>query len=336
MRKYWIKIVIIGALIVAAFLIIRQLQAGNIAKKVIAYTVKRQDLSDILSLSGHIDASEHAVMRFQTSGQIAWVGVKEGDTVAKYQSLASLDQQILKKQLQKYLNTYLKTRDTFDQNKDTYKDQVVTDAIKRIGDQAQQDLNNSVIDVQLQDLTIRFSNLWTPIEGIVTRVDSPVAGVNISVPTQAEFEVINPQTIYFSSVADQTDVVNLKVGLTGNLVLDAYPGQKISGTIIQIGFLPKPGEAGTVYEVKVRFNKENNSYQYRFGMTGDINFVLKEKKDVLSLPKNLVKEEQGQKFVYLHQRNKTTRKNVVIGETIDNQVEITLGLSELDVVVNQP
>lgn len=336
MRKNWKKIVIIIVLILGAFLVFRLTQSGNTGKKLITYTVKTQDLAESLALSGHVDANEHVTLQFQTAGQIAWVGVKQGDTVKKFQVIASLDQQVLRKQLQKYLNSYLKTRDVFDQTKDNYKDQVITDSIKRIGDESQQDLNNSVIDVELQDLTVRFSNLWTPIDGIVTRVDSPVAGVNISLPTQAAFEVINPKSIYFSSIADQTDVVNLKEGMTGTLVLDSYPREKINATITKIGFAPKSGETGTVYEVQIALDPTVQSLAYRFGMTGDTTFLLKEKKNVLAVPKNLVKGTNDQQYVYLYQNNKITKTPVATGETIDNQTEIISGLSPNSVVVNQP
>lgn len=187
------------------------------------YKVKKETLRETLSLSGEIDADEKATLRFQTSGRLAWVGVKEGDYVKKYQTIASLDQRSLRKTLEKHLRDYMKERWDFEEDKNvTYKDMPLTDTIKRILEKNQFDLDKAVLDVELQNIALEYSTLWTPIEGVVTRIDAPFAGVNIT-PAQAEFEIVNPKTIYFSATAEQADVVNLKEGLKGKIIFDAFP-----------------------------------------------------------------------------------------------------------------
>jgi len=47
------------------------------------YTVKKETIKETLSIAGTIEANEIATLRFQSSGLLAWVGVKEGDTVKK-------------------------------------------------------------------------------------------------------------------------------------------------------------------------------------------------------------------------------------------------------------
>src|SRR3989339_1927198 len=86
------------------------------------YTVKRQDLTETLSLSGEIDAKEKADIKFQTSGLLAWVGVKTGDTVKKYQAIATLDKRDLQNTFNKYMNSFLKERWDFEQGVDSNKD----------------------------------------------------------------------------------------------------------------------------------------------------------------------------------------------------------------------
>lgn len=296
------------------------------------YTVKRRTLTENLSLSGAIDAEEKTTLRFQTSGRLSWVGVKVGDYVKKYQGIAALDQQEVKKTLDKYLNDYLKTRWDFEQTKDTYKDSIITSAIKRILDKSQFDLNKSVLDVEVKNLSVEFANLWTPIEGIVTKVDAPYAGVNIT-PAQAEFEVVNPQTIYFSATADQNDVVKLTTDLAGNIVLDAYPQQEFSGQIRQISFAPKQGETGTVYEVKMSFDQDNSGYRYRLKMTGDANFVVRKKENVLAVPTNLAKTENGKKYVFKQEGGNKKKVYIKEGEEIGDFLEVKEGLAEGDIIL---
>ena len=86
------------------------------------YKVTKQDLTDSLDISGQIDAHEKATLQFQTSGLLAWVGVKEGDWVKKFQIIASLDKKQLQNQMSQLLNTYMTNRSSFEQGQADNKD----------------------------------------------------------------------------------------------------------------------------------------------------------------------------------------------------------------------
>lgn len=324
------KILLLTVIVVVAIIIY-----GNLNKKkvvVLTASVKRGNLKQVLTIPGTMDAEEKAVLKFQTSGRLAWVGVKEGNYVKKYQSIASLDQTDLKKTLQKKLNDYLTNRWTFDQTtKDDYKDKALTDTITRLKDKAQFSLNNAVLDVELQDITVKYANLWTPIEGFVTKAEPKYAGVNIT-STTAEYDVVNPGSIYFSANADQTEVTRLKEGAAGELVLDPYPAEKITGAVKNISFMPKAGESGTVYEVKFFFSNDNSDYRFRLGMTGDLSFVIAKKDDVLYLPIRFVLEKDNKNYVTVLKNNKKSQTNVETGLETDDNIEITSGLQEGEIV----
>lgn len=298
--------------------------------------VVRGTLEEIMIISGETDAQEKVALRFQTSGKLSWVGVKEGDYVKKYHTIAALDQREVQSNLNKYLNTYLSERWDFDQViKDDYKDKVVTDAIKRIKEKAQFDLNNSVIDVEIKNLAVELSNLVTPIEGIVTKVATPYAGTNIT-PAGAEFEIINPKTIFFSANADQTEVKDLKNEMIGKLVLDAYPEEEYEGKISNISFIPQEDETGTVYQIKFIFANDNSDFKIRIGMAGDLSFVTQKIEDVLYIPLKFVKEErinnQLKKYVFVKINDKYEKRYITTGLETEDEVEITSGLSDNELI----
>lgn len=324
-RTLIISIVIVIAL---GLLIYRGFQASQKTKKQESAVVRRGNLEESLTISGQIKAEENVILRFQTSGKVVWVGVKEGDIVKKYQAIASLDPREVKKKLDKYLNTFLKTRTDFDQTQADAKDKALTDALKRALDKSQLDLNNAVLDVELQNLAVEFSRLITPIAGIVVKADPTYTGANI-ISTQAQYEIVNPKTLYFEGVADQTEVVKLKNGMTGGLTLDAYPDQSFRGRITTLAFTPKTEETGTVYAVKFVFPVKETSLAYKIGMTGDLTFTTKKKNRVLYLPIKFIKSEDRQKYVSL---KKQTKVYITTGLETDNLIEITSGLAEGDVV----
>jgi RND family efflux transporter MFP subunit len=298
------------------------------------YVVQKKTITNALSLSGTIDAEEKADMQFQTGGMLVWVGVKEGDRIAKGQAVASLDQRLLKKQFEKTLNTYNKSRNTFDQTSEDNKNYVlekpeVGDALKRLIQNAQFDLNNSVLDVELQNLSAQYSNLTSPIAGIVTRVDAPNAGVNVT--PASTFEVINPDTIYFSALVDQTDVGSISEGKEAIISLDSFPDKTFHGTIKSISFTPKSGETGTVYETKVTF-MDGDVSQFRMGMTGDATVTLSEKKNALVIPLRFIKTTGDNDFVQKKEGNSVKQVKIQTGDETDGNIEVTSGLKEGDTI----
>lgn len=334
LKRYWF--VILVAVIGVGGILTRTLgnQANSaVSRKQQPYTIKRETIKQTLTLSGAIEAEQKSTLRFQTSGRLAWIGVKLNDRVKKYQAIAALDERDVKKNLEKKLNSYLKTRWDFEQTQDDNKGKIVTDAIKRILEKSQFDLNNSVLDVELQALSIEYATLVSPIEGILTRITSPYPGVNISTPTQVEFDIVNPQTIYLQLIPDQTDVTKLRNGMKGEIVLDSYPDQKFSGTIGTIAFEPKVGETSTTYETKVLLDGLNNTdYKLRIGMTGDSTFLLQEKPDVLVLPPAYIKRENGKKYVWKKTDKNKEKVSIETGIESESLIEVTEGLSEGDVI----
>lgn len=291
-------------------------------------SVKVQDISEVLSVSGQVNAEEIAVLRFQTSGLLSWVGVKEGDTVTKNQAVAALDRRQLQKDLEKELNDFKNERWDFDQLQDDYRHTrdalLLTDKMKRILDKAQFDLNNSVIDVELRDLSLKLATLTTPIAGIVTKVGAPYSGVNVT-PAQAEFEIVNPASVYFSAEVDETDIAKISSGLDAVVTLDAYPDDRFDTNVGQISFTPLSGTTGTAYEVKLPLT---GSSTFRLGLNGDADIILKTKSQVLTLPEKAITESGDKTTVQILENGQPKVVTITTGiVSPDGDVEIVAGLS---------
>jgi RND family efflux transporter MFP subunit len=334
-KKRWYVTLILVVVVGGYFYQTKNTTAGD--KKEEFYQVKRQNIKEVLTLSGEIDADEKIVLRFQTSGKLSWIGVKEGDRVKKYQTIAALDQRDVRAKLQQNLNDFVKKRFDFDQTVDDTKrladqpTQEGRDKMKRLLEKAQYDLNNAVLNVELNQLAIEYSFLTTPIEGIVTRVDVPFAGSNIT-PAGAEFEIINPSTIYFSANADQSEVPLLAVGMKAKITLDAFENKVFSGKVIYVAFTPKKGETGTVYKIKLEIEPEKLLSNTKIGMTGDAEFMLQERNNVLVIPVNLVKTENKKKYVEKIVNRKKINTQIKVTDEINGQYIVVDGLKEGDLI----
>lgn len=308
-------------------------------KKETVVSPKRETIKEEITLTGSVDASTKANLQFQTSGQLAWVGVKVGDKVKKYQAIASLNKEVLKKQLQADFNTYRSALATFDDTQDDYKTEkdnlTLTDDMKRILVRSQNTLDNSVINYELQDLAIKYATLTSPINGIVTDVEQPNSGVNIT-PASATFSIIDPTSIYFKAQIDQEDVTRVKVGDKTTITLDSFPNKNFESEVTYISFTPVSGQTSTVYEIRFKLvGNDNQDISYRLGMDGDAVISLRQVENALTLPADAVRQDKDETYVLIKTADNQilTKKTVKTGIETDDTIEILEGLSENDQVV---
>ena len=334
--------IIIGILaIFALFIVINQVQAQKTKdipvidpKKDIVVTPEIKTIKSELILAGSVSADEIASLRFQNSGKLAWVGVKEGDKVEKGQAIASLDKEQLRKSLQTQFNNYRTNLSQFWDTQDKYKDVIISDTIQRILDRTQYSLDNSVISYEIADMAIKESTLVSPISGVVTDIEQPLTGTNIT-PANATFTIVNPNSIYFRSEIDQEDVSKIKVGQKATITLDSFPDSSFDSEITYISFVPVTGQSSTVYEVRFKLALDNQDLSYRLGMDGEARLTLKEENDALVIPLSALNDD-GQSYVWLKNTDgKLNKKYVSTGIENEDEIQILEGLNINDSVVIQ-
>lgn len=296
-------------------------------------TVKIQNLKKTVSASGKIQSNTVATLKFQTSGLLTYVGVKQGDLVKKGQLVASLDARELEKSLKKKLNDYMTERWDFEEDRTvTYKDMALSNTIQRALDKNQFALDKTVLDVEIADIALKFSNLYSPIDGVVTEVDAPLAGVNVTAAT-ATFTVADYNDIIFSINVDETDISQVKVGQLVDIKLDAYENETFPGVVSKIGFTSTTtSSGGTAFPVEVKF-PDNSSLRFKIGMNGDAEIITSTVENTLVVPTDYIFEDNGKNYVYIVSGDNTlTKKFVGVGIESEDKTEILSGLKKGDTI----
>lgn len=189
--------------------------------------------------------------------------------------------------------------------------------------------DNAYEAVIIAERNLKGASLYAPFDGVVTSVTNPFFGPFV-LSTQPQFEVVNPETIYFSVTADQTEVTSLKEGMRVLITLDAFPEKEIEGTVSKIDFAPDPAEVGVVYEVRVDLPRLDE-IAYRLGMTGDAIFVLESKQEAFWVPAGFVKSDKkgqylltrkGDKKVYVELDLEGVGRVEVISDAISEGMKI--------------
>lgn len=334
-RKIGRRGLIILLVVVALFIGGRTYFASKNFLKVDTQVATNENLVETVTASGKIQADQMANLTFLTSGKVSWVGVKEGDMVNAYQAIASLDKTQLELQLKKLLKSFDTQFTTFDDTNDSVKDDVLTDAVKRIKERAQNSLDQSVIDVEVQNEAIKLASIVSPFRGIVVKAEPAYAGINAS-PATASYIIVNPATTYFEAEVAEVDVPKIKLGQQVKVELDAYPDQTFDGEVKRIAFQNSTSSTGgKVYNVKVSL-PENSDLSFRLGMEGSAKITLSTKEGVLLIPTSAIFDENGVNYVWVITNGKADKRKVEIGASNDTQTEITSGLSEGEVVISLP
>ena len=112
---YWKLLLIATTLVIGIGFWFNRAAVKKTAATITTKTVQRHNFSKTLSSSGKTKADKSVELKFQASGKLAWVGVKEGDTVKAYQALAGLDSREVQKNLEKALLDYSSERNDFEQ-----------------------------------------------------------------------------------------------------------------------------------------------------------------------------------------------------------------------------
>lgn len=311
-------------------------QAAEIASTAQTTVVKRTIFTKTVTSSGKTKAMRAVELKFQTSGKLTWVGVKEGDHVKAHQAIAKLDAREVQKNLENELRDYSKQRNDFEEMwRVTYKgtkdpQTALTDTAKRILEKNQWDLEKAVLDVEIEHLAVEYATLTSPIAGIVTRVDTPVAGVNIT-PATSVFEVVDPSSLVFEASVDEIDVANIAVGSRATVALDAYPNTPFEGSASKIAFAAKTSSGGaTVFPVEVSIA---TSSAVRIGMNGDVTIETERQAEVLVVPSEAVREDEKGPYVYKKDGKTFKKIPVGLGAQNDGEVVIRTGVHEGDEVV---
>jgi len=322
----WLVILIV---IVGGLLIGRSVMAKKAGDKQTA-RIQKGEVTEELILSGAIQAEESAKLTFPTAGEISKVYVKEGEAVKKGQVLAQLNTAILYAAYERAVSDLRQAQATVDRALDE-----VSGHDKDENHEQKEDRTIAEVarDKAYRSLTIAQKNLAeailrSPIDGVVTTLYYPFAGVNV-LSSQPIVEIVNPNSLYFEVNPDQTEIVRFKQGNQAMISLDAYPEEIFKGIVKDISISPQEDEVGTVYSMKLDI-MDITSNGLKLGMTGDAKFELNKVNEVLYVPAKFVNNDKEGKYLLIN--NPKNKVYVEVGVEGEDRVQVSGEISEGDVI----
>jgi HlyD family secretion protein len=341
-RILWIGIVVVIILIVVAVII-----SGKKEKLIEVQTEKvtKQNITQIVTATGKIQAETKVVISAEVSGEIISLPFKEGDVVKKGDVVVKIrpDSYMPKlKQEQAGINVAQSNLAT--QEVTLKKHKLELDRIKILTDKglaSQVDLDNAqtnydatlaqmnTVRAQIQQQRASLSSVQydvskttinAPMSGTVTQLNNEegekVLGTSFNIGSQI-MTISDLNSMECQVEVGETDVTLVKLGDTARIEIDAFPGKIFTGYVYEVANTAKAKNTGTQEEVvnfivKIRVNKED--YELRPGMSCTANIEVKRKDNVIAVPIRSVttREDdlQGQMTLQGEEKDKSVPENL--------------------------
>ncbi|MBC7810574.1 MAG: HlyD family efflux transporter periplasmic adaptor subunit [Burkholderiales bacterium] len=177
---------------------------------------------------------------------------------------------------------------------------------------AEVNLELAHLSMEAAEVTLAQAELTAPFDGVIVENNLVIGELP---PAGAGFQLMDTTSYYVDLAVDETDIVDIQVGQTVQLSLDALPEANIVGTITRVALTPT--QVGQVVTYTARVTLDPTLAAVRSGMTATATIVVSELDNVLMVRNRFIRIDRttGQAYV------------TVIGEEgLYEEVEVELGL----------
>jgi len=202
----------------------------------------------------------------------------------------------------------------------------------------------SKIKNQLKDLTdlLKSFTIYSNSSGMITyaknwdgtkkKVGSSISPWSPTIANLPDLTKMESKTY-----ANEVDIRKIKKNLPVKIGFDAFPEIEIDGIITSVANVgeKKKGSDIKIFQLLIKLSETNKDI--RPGMTTSNRILTFSKEDVLTVPLEAIFSKDSIKFAYVKSGFSVDKKQIELGVSNNNEVIITKGLNEEDVVyLNEP
>lgn len=328
--RYFV-IALVAFIVVIAILLHNksQLKAAEYVQKIDAYpvnvdTVSSKHITDHLNLVGTIQANNDVPIVSEALGKVISISAQVGDFKKSGSTLMQLEDEVELAAFKTAEVNYINAQKDYERYKALSAEKSVTDAQLETAKLA---LQSAEAQYVTSKKAYEDTKIVTPISGIVSSRNVDLGDYIQKNNTVAE--VVDIATLKAMINVAEQDVFNLKTGDKVQITTDVYPGVTYQGKIKNIG---SKGDAAHTYPVEVDF-PNNKEHSLKAGMFADMIFSPATNLTSLVIPRDALLGSIKDAQVYIVEGGVAKLRNLVIGNTSNNTLEVLSGLQEGDVIV---
>jgi RND family efflux transporter MFP subunit len=314
-------------------------------------------IDQIITATGSVEAKRTVLVTAEAGAKIATLYFEEQDIVKKGQVLAKLDDVELVTQLRQTESALKLAESTLSSAKATlqqttalyekgYVARQEVEAAQRQVDTSYAQVEEKKSSIQLLKAKIGRTLVRASISGAITRKLVEVGGIvsdgsrsavgsaGGQLQPMAIAEIAHLEALEFHVDVDQTDIGMIKRGQRVLITLDAFPDRRFTGAVEEVT-LSSVEETGGRVRYKVRVGIQKTDAPIRLGMTGNADFLLARKENIVILPASVLIQRGGEDFVFVVEDGKARLTPVHMGLRNEEIVEVVAGLPVGSQVIDQ-
>lgn len=186
---------------------------------------------------------------------------------------------------------------------------------------AQASVQQAQAQLETAQTNLGKATMVAPFDGIVTAVSGQVGQVMESTSSTSSKPGVtmaaDPDVLQIDTTVGQADVNSIKVGQKAEITLDTQPDTKIPGTVTAIAVQGTTTSNVTTFGVTVTVDEKGTIL--KAGMNANVNIILDQVKDVLTIPSEALKTMNGKNFVLVPNASGETTSNNSTNNGKNNQ-----------------
>ncbi|WP_394991763.1 efflux RND transporter periplasmic adaptor subunit [Emticicia sp.] len=301
-------------------------------EKVITVTVSPiavQNFKHFVEIQGRVDAKNNMFVSPQMGGAITRLYVKEGDYVKQGQTIATIDNAVLKQSLQE-IDYQLETAKIFYEKQKSLWDQKIGTEIQYI----QAKSNVEALEKRISTLKTQtaMTTVVSPIGGFVDEVRMKAG--EMAAPGLGIVRVVNSDNLKVVAQVADTYASTIK---QGDEVIVKFPdlGKETTAKLTFVGQTVNPASRTFVVEASIR----KIDSHLKPNMTAILNINDQAKSNAVIINQNYIQHTEAGDIVYLavvEGSKKVARsRKVTTGITYNGDIEIVSGLQTGDMLITQ-
>ncbi|MBL7081469.1 MAG: efflux RND transporter periplasmic adaptor subunit [Candidatus Omnitrophica bacterium] len=200
---------------------------------------------------------------------------------------------------------------------------------KRAGEGDSVKKGDALVYIDRDEVGFQFQEapVESPIDGIVGRIYVDV-GTRVLPQTPIGL-VVNMDVVKVRVDVVERDLPKIRKGQVARVLVDAYSDEIFEGTVERVSPVVDLISRTALVEIKIL----NYDRRLKPGMFARIKILIREKEDVLIIPKDAILKEDSSNYVFVVKDNKAHRQKIETGLHENSKFEVINGLKEGEFVV---
>ncbi|MFK5982489.1 MAG: efflux RND transporter periplasmic adaptor subunit [Flavobacteriaceae bacterium] len=300
---------------------------------VTAFQVKHNDFKHYLELQGNVATKKNIILYPEFSGLLTSIKVKEGQKVSKGQLLATIDDGGMSQQLAQMEVQFNFAKTTYERQQRLWNQKIGSEIEFLQAKATYEGQENAIKQMHSQ---LAKTSIRAPFSGVIDDIITE-QGTVVGAGQSQIMRIVNLDKMFIEAEVPESYLSSITVDKTVEVYFPIL-GETFSTHVSQVSNYINPGNR----TFKITINIPNEKKIIKPNLTAKIKINDYSSIEAILIPQSIISENaKGEQYIFIankeENKEEVIAKKVIVktGKTQGDLVEITQGISNGDIIVNE-